>query len=99
MNNPPIISRSARTDLHAGRAYFESLRNGLGRSFVREVFTAVNSIQTMPSAFGTLDGEHRAIGTKRFGSVVCYKLNGDEVEIVANLHGGRSEDYVSSRLG
>jgi len=53
----------------------------------------------MPSAFGTLDGEHRAIGTKRFGSVVYYKLNGDEVEIVANLHGGRSEDYVSSRLG
>jgi plasmid stabilization system protein ParE len=79
----------ARLDILKGRNFFEGFHVGKGDAFVGEVLSTFDQIAAFPELFGEVGPGARAVGVKRFGYVVYYRIVQANVEVLAVLHGAR----------
>lgn len=86
MNLPLIVNPEAEADLDEARIWYEARRPGLGSELldcVREVF---DRIRRTPRLYGKVFQDLRLALVRRFPYVVIYRVDDDQITIVAVYH-------------
>jgi len=91
------LRKEAESDLAEAAAWYERQRPGLGRDFLNEVESMLESIAARPFSYPQVyRSVHRAI-IKRFPFSVFYRVLGVEVVVLAILHSTRDPSRWQSR--
>ena len=91
------LRKEAESDLTEAAAWYECQRPGLGRDFLNEVESMLESIATRPFSYPQVyRSVHRAI-IKRFPFSVFYLVIGVDVVVLAILHSTRHPSKWQSR--
>lgn len=98
MSVPVAVLPEARQDILDGRGFFEQRHPGLGAAFAVEVMAVLDRIADQPEMYGEANPGVRAVGVRRFGYVVYYRVRPGGVEIIAVLHGGRDPSAWQGRV-
>ena len=77
--------------------YFEGREGELGRSFAREVFSAIRKVTFFPFAWTPISRNSRRILVKKFPYGVIYHVRDKDILIVAVMHLSRKPNYWESR--
>jgi plasmid stabilization system protein ParE len=80
----------AASDVLLAREWYDGQRPGLGDDFVRSLERVIDLISELPEAFPEIAVGLRRALLGRFPYAVYYRLNADEVEVIACLHTRRS---------
>lgn len=75
----------AETEQTEAAAYYESQKTGLGSDFVKELRQTVGRILLHPYAWTNSSRRTRSCRMKRFPYSIIYRVDGDEILVVA-LH-------------
>lgn len=97
MTSVRILSPAEREMVAAAR-YYESRSVNLGQRFLKEVQQTIEAIATHPYAGGVLRGDVRRRLLHRFPFAALYRLEPDEIVIVAVMDLRRDPDYWLGRL-
>ena len=85
---PPVIYLSeAADDVAEARADYEAKSAGLGDRFLDAVHRAASVFESNPFLYGEVAAGIRACPTKRFPFVVYYRVEPQEVTVIAVRHG------------
>jgi toxin ParE1/3/4 len=84
-------------------AYYESLRAGLGESFIPEVDRLIATTLEFPQMGAVVEGTPPELGVRRrllqrFGVEIDYRISGETLIILAVFHGKRRPGYWRERL-
>ena len=79
--------------------YYQDRKQGLGRDFAVEVYSAIERAMAHPRAWPILEGEVRRCQTRRFPYAVLYAEEAEGILIPAVMHLHREPDYWRHRLG
>jgi toxin ParE1/3/4 len=79
----------ARTELLEIRRWYDRQRPGLGAEFGDEADRALSTLAQNAVAFQRVHGEIRRIRLHRFPYAIFYRILGDEVVVLAVMHGRR----------
>ena len=90
MRRPLIVNPEAEADLADARAWYDGKRPGLGDDFLHRVEDALSSIERHPELRGQLFGELRGALVERFPYAVIYRIDDDQVTVVAVYHTSRN---------
>jgi plasmid stabilization system protein ParE len=88
----------ARQELRDATAYYDAVNLRLGVDFREEVERVISLIRQFPKAWPELSTSTRRCRTKRFPFGIIYRINKDEIEIVAVMHLSREPKYWVDRL-
>jgi plasmid stabilization system protein ParE len=58
---------------------------------------AVASIESNPNLYALIDDEHRACLLRRYPYSLVYRVQGDQVQVIAVAHASRDPGYWSGR--
>jgi plasmid stabilization system protein ParE len=94
---PVVIRPATRQDIQDAHDWYEERRRGLGREFVIQVLALLDRLGDMPELYGVVWRNVRAVGVKRFGYVVYYRVARNLVEVLAVMRGGREPSDWQSR--
>jgi hypothetical protein len=78
--------------------YYQSQAIGLGMDYLFEVEHAVHSIETSPYTWPILQGDLRRRLIRRFPYGVLYKIESEEIIIVAIAHLRKKPGYWKKRV-
>lgn len=95
--NPPILRPAAAADIEDAYRWYESQRVGLGDEFLAAVGTAVESLTTYPERFPIVYRQAHRANLRRFPYSLFHRIIGDQVVIVACMHGRRQPRRWQSR--
>ncbi len=87
----------ARTELLEIRRWYDRQRAGLGAEFRKEAERALGSLVQNADAFQGVHGEVRRVRLHRFPYAVFFRILGDEVVVLAVMHGRRHPRRWQSR--
>lgn len=82
--------------LEAAR-YYESQASGLGVKYLSEIEHAVVSIAESPMTWPKIEGELRRRLVRRFPFGILYRIESEEIVIVAVAHLRRKPSYWKGR--
>lgn len=90
---------AAEAEVAAAAEWYETRREGLGVDYVAEVDAVFERIVAMPQTFPLwrADRTYRKAPLKRFPYLVCFRLVGDVIEVVAVAHAKRRPGYWAGR--
>jgi plasmid stabilization system protein ParE len=92
-----VFRPQADQEVQAARRWYEDQRLGLGTQFADAIDEAVERISSNPLAFPAVHGEtHRAV-VRRFPYGIYFRVRGDEIIVVAVMHGRRHPHLWQSR--
>jgi plasmid stabilization system protein ParE len=95
---PRLVFRpEAEADLLDARAWYEGERVGLGAIFAAAVETTVTAILQNPLAYPRVKGDTRRALVRRFPYAVYFCPVGDEITVLAVMHGRRLPRHWRSR--
>ena len=95
---PIVFLPEAEQDMLDAVQYYESQAPDLGLDYLSEVERAVHSISTTPETWPIVEGNlHRRL-IRRFPCGILYKIDPDEIIIVAVAHLRKRPGYWKSRL-
>jgi len=87
---PHLVFRAeAEAELLDARAWYEGERIGLGAIFAAAVETTVALILENPLAYPRVKGDTRRALVRRFPYAVYFRPVGDEIVVLAVMHGRR----------
>lgn len=87
---PRLVFRpEAEAELLGARAWYEGERVGLGAIFAAAVETTVTAILQNPLAYPRVKGDTRRALVRRFPYAVYFRPIGDEIVVLALMHGRR----------
>jgi plasmid stabilization system protein ParE len=94
----PVVFRpqavaEARYALHR----YEEQKPGLGIRFAYAIDETVQRIVANPSSFPLVHGEIRRAVIRQFPYGIYFRLHGDDIVVVAVMHGRRHPDRWRSR--
>jgi plasmid stabilization system protein ParE len=89
MSLPLIISPEAEDDLASAQAYYEGQREGLGDEFLVCVEEAFEAIQGLPEVHPKIFQELRRRRAPRFPYAIFYRVDDDQITVVAVCHTSR----------
>ena len=78
--------------------YYESQATDLGIDFLSEVERAVNSIAELSMTWPVIEGELRRRLVRRFPFGILYRIEPEEIVIVAVAHLRRKPGYWRERI-
>ena len=78
--------------------YYQSKAAGLGVDFLSEVERAVKSIAESPNTWPILEGELRRRLVRRFPFGILYKVESEEIVVIAVAHLRRKPGYWKERI-
>ena len=88
----------AEIEMLEAAAYYETRVNNLGDSFLTTVETAVNRISEYPEAWPEVGHGIRKYLLRRFPYCILYRIDPDEIVIVAVMHQRQRPYYWLHRL-
>jgi toxin ParE1/3/4 len=88
----------ARAEVLTARGWYDQQVRGLGRDFARAVDNAIESIRRNPGAFQRIDVDCRRILLKRFPYSLIYRVDPDNLLVVAVFHHSREPGLWQKRL-
>ncbi len=91
------LLKPALDELREAYDYYESQRTGLGAEFAREIGSTIERIIDDPQAWSRVDDHIRRCRTHRFQYGVLYRVESDELQIVAIMHLRRRPGYWQGR--
>lgn len=89
MNRPLIVNPEAETDLADAYAWYEGRRAGLGDVLLARVEEVFEVIERTPELFGKAFQDLRMARIRRFPYVVVYRIDDDQVTVIAIYHTSR----------
>jgi len=88
----------AKNELNQGVDYYEECQTGLGREFLKEVYSTIQLILQYPQAWPRLSENTRRCLTNRFPYGIIYQIFNDEIYIIAVMHLNRKPFYYNERI-
>jgi plasmid stabilization system protein ParE len=86
MSLPLVVSPEADDDLVEAKAWYDGQRLGLGDDFVLRVEEALEVIRGMPTLYGKVFEDVRLALIRRFPYAILYRIDDDQITIVAVYH-------------
>ncbi|MBC8279527.1 MAG: type II toxin-antitoxin system RelE/ParE family toxin [Chloroflexi bacterium] len=78
--------------------FYESQSRGLGLAYLGEVQSAISRITQNPRSGGLIRGEIRCRFLRRFPFSVLYRIDPEEIVIIAIMHLRRRPGYWENRI-
>lgn len=95
---PVVFLPEAEQEMLEAAGYYESQATGLGTDFLSEAERAVNSIAELPLTWPVIEGELRRRLVRRFPFGILYRIEPEEIVIVAVAHLRRRPGYWRERI-
>lgn len=89
MSLPLIITPEAEKDLAEARTWYEERRDGLGDDFILNVEAALKQISRLPLAATEVHPSVRRVVVRRFPYGVFYRVDDDQIAVIAVYHSKR----------
>jgi toxin ParE1/3/4 len=87
----------AESEMIKAAAYYETQQADLGKRFLAALQDAINSILINPRLYPVVDLDVRRCLTKVFPFGVLFRVEPDEIVLVAVMHLARHPDYWKHR--
>lgn len=98
MKLPLIITQEAEEDILFSAVWYDQQREHLGDEFIRCLEGAFIRIQRNPESFAEVFPSVRRALVRRFPYSVIYRLDSDQIGIIAVYHGSRDPKGWQERL-
>jgi toxin ParE1/3/4 len=89
VNFPLIVNPEAEADLVDAKSWYDDVRPGLGDEFLLEVEDVLGGIRRMPELYGKVFQDLRLVLLRRFPYIVVYRVDEDQITVVAVYHTSR----------
>jgi len=86
LNLPLILNPEADADLADAKAWYDSQRAGLGDELLDCVGETLDRVRRMPQLYGKVFQDLRLAKVRRFPYLVVYRIDDDQVTVVAVYH-------------
>jgi plasmid stabilization system protein ParE len=86
---PVVISDEAKVDLNDATSWYEQQREGLGDEFLDCIDEAFDQIRQFPQLSPKVFLDLRRKVVRRFPYLVIYRIDDDQITVVAVYHGKR----------
>lgn len=93
-----VLRRAAELDIATIEDWYETQQAGLGVEFREAVSEALARVGRNPLAYPERYRESRRVLLRRFPYVVWYKIQGEDIVILACVHGKRNPHMVRKRV-
>lgn len=93
-----VFLPEAEQEMLEAASYYQSQATGLGVDFLSEVERAVKSIAEFPNTWPILEGELRRRLIKRFPFGILYRIESEEIVVIAVVHLRRKPGYWKERI-
>jgi plasmid stabilization system protein ParE len=90
MSLPLLITPEAEEDLADARTWYERRREGLGDRFVLSVEAALDRIRRIPEGATEVFPGVRRVVVRRFPYAVFYRVEPDQLAVIAVYHTKRN---------
>jgi plasmid stabilization system protein ParE len=87
-----LVRAAAERDLEAARDWYERKRPGLGREFLDEFATAMQTLEQDPARQRLYYRNFRRVLFRRFPYKIFYQIIGPNVVVFRVLHAGRDHE-------
>jgi toxin ParE1/3/4 len=88
----------ARAEVLAAKEWYDRQVPGLGRDFARGVDSAIASIRRNPDAYHQIDVDCRRVLLPRFPYSLVYRVEPNNILVVAVFHNSREPGFWEKRL-
>ena len=88
----------ANNDLNESAQWYEQQKRGLGEEFLNYVFAECNYLKEFPNAFPVKYNETRELVLKKFPFIIVYKIEGNNIYVIAVFHTSQSLKRKRKRL-
>lgn len=95
---PVIFLPEAEQEMFEAAIYYQSQASDLGLDYLFEVEQAVQAIAESPITWPIIEGELRRRLVKRFPFGILYRIEPEEIVIIAVAHLRRRPGYWKKRL-
>lgn len=86
MTHTVVVRPKAEEDVYLAAQWYEEQRSGLGSLFAQAITSLIDRIADNPAAFPIIrNGMKRAV-VRQFPFAIYFRLDGDQVVIIAVLH-------------
>jgi toxin ParE1/3/4 len=92
-----VFRAEARAELLEVRRWYDAQRPGLGADFGQEADRTLSLLRRTPESFQRVHHEIRRVRLRRFPYAIYFRVSGDEVVVLAVMHGRRHPRRWSSR--
>ena len=92
-----VFLDEAREEMLEAAEYYESKAAGLGADFVSEVRRATQQVFSFPDAGSLVDAETRRCMVRRFPFGILYRIEPEQIVVVAVMHLRRRPGYWRDR--
>ncbi len=93
-----VFLSEAEQEMLEATLYYQSQSPRLGVDFLSEVEHAVKSIAESPNTWPILEGELRRRLVRRFPFGILYKVESEEIVVIAVAHLRRKPGYWKERI-
>jgi plasmid stabilization system protein ParE len=95
---PVVFLPDAEQEMLQAAVYYESQSSGLGRDYLSEVERAVQAVKESPMTWPIVEGELRRRLVRRFPFGILYRIDPEEIVIIAVAHLRRKPGYWRERI-
>lgn len=95
---PIILLLEAEQEMLEAAFYYQSKASGLGVDYLSEIERAVEGISESPYTWPILEGELRRRLVRRFPFGVIYRIDPDEIVVIAVAHLCKKPGYWKKRI-
>ncbi|OGW13567.1 MAG: hypothetical protein A3G93_10400 [Nitrospinae bacterium RIFCSPLOWO2_12_FULL_45_22] len=95
---PAVLLPEAEQEMLEAARYYEAQATGLGVDYLSEVEHAVRTIEEVPATWPIIEGELRRRLIRRFPFGILYRIEPEEIVIVAVAHLRRKPGYWKERI-
>jgi plasmid stabilization system protein ParE len=92
-----VLDPAAFAELREAAEFYEESRKGLGKEFLKDVETALDSNARRPKLWRKLRGRFRRCLVHRFPYGIIYAVEDDTVYVAAVMHLRREPGYWDRR--
>ena len=93
-----LVTRpQAENEITETALWYEAQRPGLGSEFLEAVHAAASLVQEAPAQYPRVHGDMRRVLLRRFPYMLIFEDLGDEIVVLACIHGRRDPEVWQSR--
>ena len=92
-----FVRPAAAAEIEAAFGWYEDQRDGLGEELLSELDDVVRAILESPRRYTVAHRDTRRVLLRRFPYSVLYRIQGEDVVLVAFFHGSRDPQIWRER--
>jgi toxin ParE1/3/4 len=97
MSLPVVLRRVAQREFHAAADWYDDQRPGLGMEFIDEIQRVLDQIGNNPESCAVAHVETREALSRRFPYAVYYRVEDEQVVVLAIIHTARDPSIWQRR--